>query len=871
MPAPIYFRPVFPLLIFFICGIFLGSKFPGYEWWGWFFAAMCAGTILVHVARKHTGRFTPLVFFGLLGYLSIQPWAFPVFPSNHIIHYSDGQRWEIEGQILNQPRQIGSRIKFEMRVESLKNHQQFLPVTGKLRVTAVGNIPSLVVGDKILFESRLRAITNFNNPGGFNYQAYMAYKGIWASAFVSQDKIAVVSKDPEKSVKTIVNDIRQHFANLADQSRHSESSAVLKALIIGDRSGISVDARERFNRAGVGHLLAISGLHIGIVASVAFIFFRWVLVRVTWLLRRAWTRKGAALFSLIPVVLYGIIAGLSPATLRAVIMVSIFLMTFVFERDQNPINTLALAAFLILIADPPSLYSISFQLSFTAVFAIIYGFSHIPESLTVNHGSGSDNRRARLYKRMLSFFLVSAFAVWGSMPLVMLYFNQISAVGLLANFMVVPLVGFISIPLGLLGLFLIPLSVTVAFWCIQAAAEILWFALAMVSWLADFQFSAVKVFSPSLLEIGCYYALCWSLLTWWAERKKAPSAHATQPVPTVNSGDDRITARFWNKKATSGVLGSCRKALHTCFSSRRNLALAVLGAVVVTLVADTCYWLYQRFWHSDLRVTVIDVGHGNAALLELPGGYTMMIDGGGFADNAVFDMGAQVIAPLLWRKKTLTVDTLILSHPNSDHLNGLIYIAEHFNVSQIWTNNEPRPTSGYLQLMNVIRCKNILLPRYDELPRVHRINGIELHILYPPKDFLKRKKKDAWRNLNNNSLTVKVKFGSISFLFPGDIMAAAERELIGSDKNQLTSTVLIAPHHGSRSSNSEIFLNSVNPEIVIISSGRKFRPGIPHSTVLQRYQQRGCRLLRTDRNGAVCFVTDGNQLSAKPFIVSPSR
>jgi competence protein ComEC len=842
---------------------------PGRVMWAWCLTAICAGAILFHVARKHTVRLIPLAFFCLLGYLSIQPWVSPAFPANHILHYSDAQRWEIEGQILNQPRQIGSRTKFVMRVESLKNQQQYLVASGKLRVTAVGNIPHLTIGDEILIKSRIRSITNFSNPGGFNYQAYMAYKGIWASAFVNQDKIAVVAKDPQKSFKTIINDIRSRFANLADQSRHSQTSAVLKALIIGDRSDLSADARKKFNRAGVGHLLAISGLHIGIVATVAFIFFRWVLVHIKWLLRRAWTRKGAALLSLIPVILYGIIAGLSPSTLRAVIMVSIFLMTFVFERDQNPMNTLALAACVILIADPPSLYSISFQLSFTAVFAILFGFSHMPESLTVSYGSGSNNWRVHILKRLLSFFLVSVFAVWGSMPLVMFYFNQISCVGLLANFAVVPLVGFISIPLGLLGLFLIPLSVTGASWCIQAGTEILWFALEVVSWLADFQFAAVKVISPSLLEIGCYYALCWSLLTLWVERKKALPARENQRVPMDSSGGEFTTSGFWAKKNTSGGLGARHKALYAFFCSRRNLALTILGAVVVTLSADTCYWLYQRFWNSDLRVTIIDVGHGNAALLELPGGYTMMIDGGGFADNAVFDMGAQVIAPLLWRKKIKTVDTLILSHPNSDHLNGLIYIAEHFNVSQIWTNNESRSTTGYLQLMNVIKSKNILLPRYNELARIHRINGIDLHILYPPQDFLKRKKNDRWRNLNNNSLTVKVMYGSISFLFPGDIMAAAERELIGSCKNQLTSTVLIAPHHGSRSSSTEMFLDKVAPEIVIISSSSKFRPGMPHSTVLQRYRRRACQLLRTDLNGAVRFITDGDRLSVKPFIVSP--
>ena len=122
-------------------------------------------------------------------------------------------------------------------------------------------------------------------------------------------------------------------------------------------------------------------------------------------------------------------------------------------------------------------------------------------------------------------------------------------------------------------------------------------------------------------------------------------------------------------------------------------------------------------------------------LLELPGGHTALIDGGGFSDNNTFDMGARVIAPFLWRKKIQTVDTLVLSHPNSDHLNGLIFVARHFNVKTIWTNNETRSTSGYRQLQNIIAQKMIDLPDFQHMPRQQLINGVEFCFLYPPADF----------------------------------------------------------------------------------------------------------------------------------------
>ena len=175
--------------------------------------------------------------------------------------------------------------------------------------------------------------------------------------------------------------------------------------------------------------------------------------------------------------------------------------------------------------------------------------------------------------------------------------------------------------------------------------------------------------------------------------------------------------------------------------SQSDLAKAALVLVLVTLAADTCYWLYQRFGYADLRVTVIDVGHGSSSLLEFPGGYTMLIDGGGFADNSAFDVGAAIVAPLLWKKKIRTVDTLILSHPNSDHLNGLIYIARHFHVKKVWTNSEAQNTLGYKNFMEVIKNQKIVLPSFEDMPRNHWINGVKLDFLYPPTGLFNAQRK----------------------------------------------------------------------------------------------------------------------------------
>ncbi len=166
--------------------------------------------------------------------------------------------------------------------------------------------------------------------------------------------------------------MRKTISRTLDNIGEADDRAVLKALLIGERSDIPDRITENFSKAGVSHLLSISGLHVGIVATTSFFIFRWMLSWFPFFLWRAWTRKGAAILSMIPVLGYGLISGMSPSTQRSVIMIVIFLMTFLIHKEHEPLNTLATAAILILMLHPPSLFAISFQLSFASVFAILY-------------------------------------------------------------------------------------------------------------------------------------------------------------------------------------------------------------------------------------------------------------------------------------------------------------------------------------------------------------------------------------------------------------------------------------------------------------------------------------------------------------------
>ncbi|MBU0986762.1 MAG: DNA internalization-related competence protein ComEC/Rec2, partial [Proteobacteria bacterium] len=528
-------------------------------------------------------------------------------------------------------------------------------------------------------------------------------------------------------------------------------------------------------------------------------------------------------------------SGMSPSTQRAVIMVIIFLTAFLFEREHDLINTLAIAAMLILIVYPPSVFSISFQLSFAAVLAIIYGLSRLPPLWPSGQNRTRKQKWLKAAIKLYYFFMTSFLAVLGTLPLVMYYFNQISLIGLPANIIFIPLIGFVAVPLGILAVFICPFSVSGALICLKTASTVLEQVIKIITVISGWTFAAIKTITPNYLEIFCFYVLFWVLLNLKSVQIRTPLA--------------------LNKDRSSQSKNSIQKPV------------VIVGLLTVLMFsADVAYWLYQRYWHDDLRVTMIDVGHGNASLLELPHGYNMLIDGGGFSDNRVFDVGASIVAPFLWQKKIRTVDTLVLSHANSDHLNGLIYIAENFHVKQVWLNHESADTFGYRLFMETIKKNNIQMPAYHKIIGVHDITGVHIDILYPPVDFSKKSRIQTWRNLDNNSLVLKVSFGGVSFLFPGDIKTPAEYALVSTVGDKLRSTVLLVPHHGSKTSSSERFLEKVNPEVAVISSRWKSRFGFPHPSVLKRYQAKGCRVLETALSGAVSMRTDGRTLTIRPTI-----
>lgn len=816
-----YNRPLIPLVVSLAAGIAAGETLPGFSVVAGSTALFVSAIVLTAVMTKRRLTYSPVLLLMLVGYLLIQPCVDGLFTDGHILSYTGTTKYRITGIVDSRPVEKKRKQVFILRPETLAGEDGICrAVSGNIRVSIYGGRFLVEEGDRVVFTSRIRRFRNFNNPGSFDYEQFMAFKNVWGSAYASEKNIAIMKTGMASPVKTAQDSV----IKLIDSAVHDTGAkGVLKALIVGDKQWILPELRDEFNRTGTGHLLAISGLHIGIVAAFSFGCFCYLLSFSQTLLWNGTLLKYGGLLALVPVMAYGFIAGLSPSTQRAVIMVAVMLLGYSFRAEYDIINSIALAAMVILIISPASLFSISFQLSFMAVFSIAVGLAMMKKKAVSEESLENRHRFLQKVKtKLFSYFLVSFFAFAGTLPIVSCYFNQVSLIGLAANFILIPIVGFLVVPAGLMAAFLNPFSSALGGALIKLSGLVLEKALEMIHFFSEFPYAAVKTVTPSMVQMICYYIFFFLSVHFFTSDKESKQ--------TVQ---------------------------------RMRMVFCVL---VLVLVADISFQAYKRFFHNSFIVTALDVGQGSSTLLEFPDGTCMLIDGGGFNDNSAFDVGQKIVAPFLWGKNIKTVDTVVLTHPESDHLNGLLYILRHFNVKEVWSNGQKRFIKGYKEFETIIKEENIRHEAFAVMPRTSVIQGVTIELLYPPDDAAGKPIVEKPGITNNNSLVMRAAYKGISFLFPGDIMKKAETELVKKSGGRLKSTVLFVPHHGSKTSTTAAFLRRVSPGHAVISVGWKNRFRMPHKSVLKRLNDAGVHIYRTDSNGATVMTVTEDSFRIVPEI-----
>jgi competence protein ComEC len=726
------------------------------------------------------------------GYFAADRVYHPILEPSHVAHITGLRKVHIAGTITEDPEARGTGARIRIRTEQVDGRDGWRAATGDVLMTVRQLTRPWEVGDCIRARLSLRRPRNFGNPGEFDYEGYLARRGIYVTAFAGND---LGFERADHHVSSLVGPLarwRRRVAVLFDHELPRPSADVMKALIVGSMGTLPADLRDAFSRAGVSHVLSISGLHIGLVAAAGYAMFRWLLARSRWVLLVTNVPKIAVGLSIIPVMLYASIAGSNVATVRSVIMVVVFLTAVGVDRQRHLLVSLAVAAIAILVWAPGSGRDISFQLSFAAVLGLMYGterFQRWWAQWEEDHLLRLRGWRGRVWRSTAVSTAVSVSALAATLPLTALHFNQVSFIALIANAVVVPLLGSIAVALGLLAALFEPLVPVVAQCCALAAYPFVAVGVWSVRVLATVPGAVCRVPTPTVFELALGYAM---LLT---------------------------VVRF---------AGTARR-------------YALLGLTLVAM-ADAAWWYAQRYHHSDLRVTFLSVGQGDSAVVELPYGAVMVVDGGGLMSDS-FDVGERILAPFLWSRKILHVDYLVISHPDWDHYGGLAFLAAHFGPDEFWTPGTAAPSPRFTHLEQILSQTGVRRVVLHGGTR-RQLGPVTATVYSPPmaRDGL---------SLNDQSLVFRLELGSGGVLFSGDIEAVMEHQLASAQGDPLASTVLKVPHHGSRTSSSAAFLAAVSPRIAVASLGFENRFGFPHREVVERYAARATRLARTDRDGAV--------------------
>ncbi len=810
--APVH-RPVLHLLVSFGVGIVLGRDLHLDSLYLFGLALLLLVCLSWRTSRGAAVHVLPHLLFITLGVLAICGAPHPDRPPPGLPPLSQRQEILLIGKIAAPPKQYPDKTRAIVSVEQSRLDDGMHPVSGGLLLTLLSCRKEWSVGERFIGRVVLRPVRNFNNPGGFDYRRYLADRGIWLQGTVRSDAHLIPLGAPDASpwMERALASILARSRVFLDAWLPPDLAALFRALVIGDDYALSDVVLEGLYAAGLGHLVAISGFNLALVAGLAFLVLRIALAQVSALAGR-WGVTPLAGLAAFPLALaYAMLTGMEVPVLRATLMLGVVTFSLLIQRPKDSLNFLSVAALAILVAAPQDLFSASFQLSFVAVAALIWAPPRLPLPSCLRERWESPWHR--IGRNIYQFILVSVVASVATAPLALYYFHRFPILGLPANLVVVPIVAFLVQPAGLLALILSPVSTDAAGFILTLGSLGLEVVLRISSFIGNLSWATLWPGAVSAWQVVLSYALL--TLPWLRiSRAKAPS--------------------WWR---IGLVAAGC----------------LVLAAHRITLPSGPL----------PLRVTYLDVGQGNAAVVELPEQGAILIDGGGFPGSP-FDVGRNVVAPYLWHRRIHRLEAIVLSHAHPDHFRGLGFIAAHVPVKEFWYPGIPAADPDFATLMEILNQRGVptLGPRELSAPRV--IQGVEIGVLHPSPETLSESRAFTYSDHNKLSLVLRLRYGQVSLLFPGDIDNEVERRLLVLPGIEPTH-VLLAPHHGSRSSSSLPFLERLKPRIAVFSVGfgNPFR--FPAPDVGERYQLLGVHTYRTDVHGAVTVVTDGERLHVETF------
>jgi len=667
-------------------------------------------------------------------------------------------------------------------------------------------------GDKIELIGNLSTPSTSRNPGQFDYKYYLKRQNprVEATAsVVSLNNIKILSKDNGNSFYTIVYGLKRKLNTVIEKNVKAESVPLVSSILLGDREKVPKNLMDGFLKTGTIHFLAISGLHVGILVISLHCLLRFFRLNTRYL----------AMIIILIVFFYAAVTGMKPPILRAGIMVAMYYGAFIINRRWDLQNSIAAAAFIILLINPSDLFNVGFQLSVLAVLGIIYTSSRLENffwksTLLVEKLQAKEERNEiwfyfKVYCR--KSFCVSLGAWIAVMPLIAYYFHIVTPLTVFLNIIVFPLVwlilvgGFIVLITGLVSPILaIPFACLVSYSGLALENLILLFS-------RNFQ-TFFHTSTPLLIWILIYYLIV--ILFILRERFNIKLAHMIIAALAIS-----------NIFVLSGLPGR----------------------------GQDC-----------LKLTCFDVRHGASFFIQFPNGKNMLYDSG---TRGNYDVGKFVVAPFLWQNGIKKIDTVVISHKDDDHCNGIPSIIDRFSVGNVFVNKFFIQSGNKVELIRMFAEEKIKTGLLADGLEIKGYEPAKIRILNPPDKDILRNRGVFLEGIstNDSSSVLLIEYMGYRILLCGDIGEKGIEMLLsgnGISDVDVSADIIQVPHHGGFIMNTGDLVKSVKPEFAIINGLAK---DISPSTI-EDYQRHGVRLHITYENGAVAFTINREGIKVSTFL-----
>jgi competence protein ComEC len=771
-------------------------------------AILCLVALAAAVAAFCTGRRSALVAalavsFGAggwsLGARAFREAEFPPLVAALGDRLSSARLVALAGRLRTDALGAAGGVTLDIDVESLDGLRW---PAGGVRLSVAGSLaPGLLhdwrAGRRIRVSALLRQPSRWRDPGVADSRLDLARRGIvLAGGAKSGALVEVASRGTWLEERAA--DLRAFARRSIDHhvGRWSRrSAAIVVAILIGDRAGLDDEVQQRLREAGTYHVIAISGGNIAILAGLLMLLFR--LARVP--------QRPACWVTLAGLAGYAWLVGGGPSVVRATLMAAGYLAARQADHRGPPLNALATSSAVIVLVTPTAICDVAFALTFGATLGILVGAraAWIPAGPTW----------LRPATALLAASLSAELALF---PIGALAFSRVTVAGLLLNFAAIPLMTVAQVA----GMSLLPLA--------ACGAERL---AAVAGWVAHAG-AAGLVESASLLDVAPWLS--------WRLPPPAPATVATYYLCWCGSlfaaGTVEATTR--------------RRALRL---ARRLSAAGVVVSGLWILVEPVTLCLPGVA--GRLRVTMLDVGHADCVLVQLPDRRSLLVDAAGSVTGGSFDIGGRVVAPALWALGTRRLDALVISHGDPDHVGGAASVLRDFRPREVW-EGVPVPTSVAMAALKEQARRQGAVWRTCRAGDTVPLGDVAIHVWHPPEPDWERRKVR-----NDDSLVLEVRYREVSLVLPGDAGAGVERQLAPSVP-PAPLRILKVPHHGSATSSSPEFLAVLRPAVALISAAATTKVA---DAVLERYHDVGTTVLRTSDDGAITVTTDGTALEVTTF------